>query len=497
MQKARRIIGKNSIFQIVQDDATELTSVEQVIDSWKNCFCFKSSEPDFQGLRPAQLGALFSIKAHWTVSNEPATIVMPTGTGKTETMIATVVSEQIDRTLIIVPSNLLRKQTVEKFLSFGILQEIGVIDSMAKKPSVAALIKTPTELSDLQRIIEKSNVIVTTMSLIQRFSDDYMRAICDGCKTLIVDEAHHIVANTWASVKYKLRSLKCLQFTATPFRNDGKKIDGEIIYSFPLAKAQEQGYFKTINFKPIFEFDEEQGDISIAMAAVAQLEEDLNAGYKHLILVRAKDKKSANILFNTIYSPNFGKYKPVLVHSDVPKSDKDAAMSALREGISKIVVCVDMFGEGIDIPGLKIAAVHDKYKSLPITLQFVGRFARAKEGLGNATVITNIANDELNESLQELYAQDSDWNTLLNVLSDKEINKELALQNLAKGFDKDSVQGITIQQLRPKISMEAYRTEDSNWHPNSIYSLFDSDKCFITINSDNNVIVINNFSESQ
>ncbi|WP_258863412.1 hypothetical protein [Streptococcus agalactiae] len=42
-----------------------------------------------------------------------------------------------------------------------------------------------------------------------------------------------------------------------------------------------------------------------------------------------------------------------------------------------------MFGEGIDIPSLKVAAIHDKYKSLPITLQFMGRFARSgKERLG-------------------------------------------------------------------------------------------------------------------
>ena len=52
MKKARVIIDKNSIFQIVQDDATELMPVEQVIDSWRNCFWVKSSEPDSQGLRP-------------------------------------------------------------------------------------------------------------------------------------------------------------------------------------------------------------------------------------------------------------------------------------------------------------------------------------------------------------------------------------------------------------------------------------------------------------
>ncbi len=96
MKRMKETIDKNSIFQFIQDDATELIAIEEVKNSWKNSVLLKSSETDIQGLRPAQLGALFSVKAHWTVSNKPATIVMPTGTGKTETMIATVVSEQID-----------------------------------------------------------------------------------------------------------------------------------------------------------------------------------------------------------------------------------------------------------------------------------------------------------------------------------------------------------------------------------------------------------------
>ena len=409
------VVGSNKIMQMQADPEAELLEISDILPSWKNALTFVAPENNSSGLRPAQLGALFSIKAHWIVSNEPATIVMPTGTGKTETMIATVVSEMIDRTLIIVPSNLLRKQTAEKFLTFGILQDIGVINHETLTPTVSTLLTTPKELSDLKEIFAKSNVVVTTMSLLQRFSDEYLAAISESCNTLIVDEAHHIAANTWSTVKYKLRKLRCLQFTATPFRNDGKKVDGKFIYSFPLSMAQQQGYFQEINFLPIFEFDEEKGDISIATAAVEQLEKDLNAGYNHIILVRAKDKRSADRLYNMIYHPHFAKHNPVLVHSGVPTADKNTALRALRERTSRIVVCVDMFGEGIDIPSLKIAAVHDKYKSLPITLQFIGRFARSSEGLGSATVITNIANDELNESLQELYAQDSDWNVLLHV----------------------------------------------------------------------------------
>ncbi len=490
MSVIKHDVGNNKILQIQSSSHVELLSTEDVLSSWVNVLSYNTQSDEVPGLRPAQLGALFSIKAHWIVSNEPATVVMPTGTGKTETMIATVVSERIERTFIIVPSNLLRKQTAEKFMTFGILRKIGVVKDAALMPTVTTLCTTPKELSELKEILQKSNIVVTTMSLLQRFSDNYLKAINETCDTLIVDEAHHIAASTWATVKYKLRKLKCIQFTATPFRNDGKKVDGKIIYNFPLAMAQEQGYFQQITFLPIWEFDEEKGDLAIASAAANQLDNDLKAGYNHIILVRAKDKQSANRLYNTIYKPYFEKYNPVLIHSDVSSTDRTTAMKALNNGNSRIVVCVDMFGEGIDIPSLKIAAIHDKYKSLPITLQFIGRFARSNDGLGVATVITNIANDELNESLRELYAQDSDWNVLLHVMSNREINKELSLQELAKGFDASSLRGLTIQQLRPKVSMIAYSTSEKRWNPEAIYNVFDPDKCFFTINNDNRIIVI-------
>ena len=319
-------VGNNSIVQINEDNSTDLIPVRKVTESWANCIAFKSDGKESIGLRSAQLGALYSIKAHWTVSNESATIVMPTGTGKTEAMIATVVSEMIDRTLIIVPSDLLRKQTTDKFINFGVLEKIGVISRDAIKPAVACLKKTPKNINELEVIIEKSNIIVTTASLIRLFSDQYINALVTGCDALFVDEAHHIAAKTWATLKYKLRSLKCIQFTATPFRNDGKKIDGAIIYNFPLSKAQEQGYFKRISFNPIYEFDEEIGDLAIAKAAVNQLEEDSNKGYDHRILVRAKDKKTANRLFYDVYLDSFPEYNPVLVHSGVKKKDRDNAL---------------------------------------------------------------------------------------------------------------------------------------------------------------------------
>ena len=40
-------------------------------------------------LRPAQLGAIHSLLAYWSLTKDVATVVLPTGTGKTETMLVT------------------------------------------------------------------------------------------------------------------------------------------------------------------------------------------------------------------------------------------------------------------------------------------------------------------------------------------------------------------------------------------------------------------------
>src|SRR5690625_6508409 len=112
-----------------------------------------------------------------------------------------------------------------------------------------------------------------------------------------------------------------------------------------------------------------------------------------------------------------------------------------------------MFGEGIDIPTLKIAAVHDKYKSLPITLQFIGRFARtSSKNLGNDKMVTNIALDELKESIEELYHQDSDWNQLLNIHSTDAINNEIMQDRFYRNFEKGHISKIDLSQLKMKIS---------------------------------------------
>ena len=73
---------------------------------------------------------------------------------------------------------------------------------------------------------------------------------------------------------------------------------------------------------------------------------------------------------------------------------------------ARIVVCVDMLGEGFDLPELKIAAFHDIRKTLSVTLQLAGRFTRSRPDLGDATFIANTADVTVRDELRKLYTRD-------------------------------------------------------------------------------------------
>lgn len=476
-------IGNN--YKFIQDDSL---SDKEIVNSWN--ISIKRENEGQMGLRNPQFGALAAIQSHWTVSSETATVVMPTGTGKTETMILTIASEKICRTVIVVPSDLLRKQTSDKMCSFGILKEIGVVEKKSISPNVVLLKTSPKSEAELNELLVNSNVLITTTSLIDKLEKNQREKIIEFADLLIIDEAHHVMAKTWLRLKNRFANKKILQFTATPFRMDGQRMDGKIIYNYPLYKAQREGYFTKINFYPVYEFNEKKSDFAIARRAVECLEKDIDSEKKHILLVRAKTINRAKELFDNIYSKYYSKHNPVLIVSkSVSVKEKKTRIEKLKKLESRIVVCVDMFGEGIDIPNLKIAAIHDKYKSLPIILQFVGRFARSKSGLGEASVITNVANETLKESLKELYSQDSDWNSVLADMSEQAIGRELTLQELERGFQGSGINGISIKQLLPKVSMQAFKVKDMpKW--DKWKDVLDEACCKFYLNIQQNILII-------
>lgn len=460
--KAKAITIKGWLKHPLQKEYT----VEEVISSWKNDFFFKEENQleGINGLRSPQLGALHMILGHLQLPLDTATIVLPTGTGKTETMLSALVANQCDRLLVTVPSNSLRIQLFEKFETLGLLKKFGIIGTKSLYPIVGIVNERFDSPEALKTFIQQCNVVVTTMHILIRCSDEEQEIIASANSNIFIDEAHHVKAPSWNQFKNKFPAEKVIQFTATPFRNDGQRLDGKIIYNFPLKHAQEQGYFTKIDFIPIREYDSEKADEKIAEVAVQRLREDLK-NHNHILMARCATQERAEKIFR-LYK-KYADLTPVIIYSNCP--DYKEAYRKITQKEAQIIVCVDMLGEGFDLPELKIAAFHDIRKSLPITLQFAGRFTRTKydEKLGHASFIANIADLDVRAELEELYADGANWNQILSDTSFGRINDEEEYKNLMDGFENISNSNIPFSNIHPKFSVVVYRNKTTGWFPNN------------------------------
>ncbi|WP_349291327.1 DEAD/DEAH box helicase [Caenimonas sedimenti] len=439
----------------------------RIRDSWLAAFNFVGEEQLREGevgLRRPQLGALHAIHAHWSTKSDVATVVMPTGTGKTETMLATMISARCTRIMVIVPTDALRTQVALKFFTLGILKDPNsvLLAAGVLRPIVGVLEKRPVTADEVDELFRRCNVVVTTSALAGKCSDEVQARMAELCTHLFIDEAHHAEAPTWHAFKsvFKAQSRYVLQFTATPFREDGVPLDGEIVYVYPMRQAQREGYFKEIRFSSVYAFNSARADRDIAAKVIEELKAD--ASGLHVAMARVSTQmRAAQVL--AIYE-ELGQFNPVMLHSGMKKADAKAARSQLDQRQSRIVVCVDMLGEGFDMPELKIAAFHDLRKSLAVTLQLAGRFTRSRADLGDPVFIANIADVNLREELRTLYTQDPDWNLLLPALSEGAIGQELEAQRFMKGFDSQ-IDEIPVNEIRPAASMVAYRTHCGQWKP--------------------------------
>ncbi|MCG3726961.1 DEAD/DEAH box helicase [Vibrio cincinnatiensis] len=444
----------------------EQLSPNDIHKSWcANNFIFKEENLGLKisGLRPPQIGGIYAALGYEkSEANGAATIVMPTGTGKTETILSIVIAGKFRRTLVIVPSDALREQTKNKFLTLGLLRPLGMINDSFENPIVTTLKSGIKDTVELDKLLD-ANVIIATAAALTQFSQNALKVLTQECSHLIVDEAHHVTAATWARIKTLFADKAIFQFTATPFRTDSSRVEGKIIFNYSLSKAQLDGYFKPIEFHPVKEFVEEKADKVIAQKAIELLKIDLTLGFDHIAMARANNIKRAEQVFE--YYKHETELNPILITSKAKK--KGEVIKAIKEGKHRIIVCVNMLGEGFDLPQLKISAIHDPHKSINVMLQFTGRFTRTTEGVGDAKFVANIANPKLNDCLQELYNEDSDWNSIISNISSDKVTSELTYQEFKAGFSEPSK--LLDLGLTPSISTTVFSLKAVDWNPDNFY----------------------------
>lgn len=204
-----------------------------VYKSWADhrlVFSVANAEAGLTGFRLPQRAAAFAVLSHLDISPaKPAIVVMPTGTGKTDTIFALMLAGLFKRTLLVVPSDALRSQMSERLESLSTLRQIEVVTDQLLSPKVhlAAGLSGALDLS----AIEAANVTVATPDTLALLQPDALRQVMGLFTHVVFDEAHHVVADTWERIRAAADGKPTLYFTATPFRLDDQRISGRIVFN--------------------------------------------------------------------------------------------------------------------------------------------------------------------------------------------------------------------------------------------------------------------------
>src|SRR5690606_35834473 len=137
--------------------------------------------------------------------------------------------------LVLVSGVPLRGQIEEKFRTLGYLPTANAVPIELPGPWVAEIVGGIQTVAQAQALLEQANVLVALPNSLDASNADAIAHLTNGCSDLFVDEAHHAIAATWNAIRQRFVTKRTLQFTATPFRRDGKRADGRIIFNYKLG----------------------------------------------------------------------------------------------------------------------------------------------------------------------------------------------------------------------------------------------------------------------
>jgi superfamily II DNA or RNA helicase len=422
-----------------------------------------SAQPGQIGLRKAQLGALWAVASHFTVSKEPALVVMPTGSGKTAVLTLTPYLLQADRVLAITANRPVRRQIQAEFSTQRTLLNLGVVTDVATPGPSAIEVEGRIATPQAWEALRDSDIVVALPDSISPAVLGVAPPPPDLFDLVLVDEAHHSAADTWNAVIGAFPAARRAFFTATPTRRDRKELQGKLVYAYSVAAAQADGFFGAMRFVPVVAPAGVDHDTAVARAAAAQLATDRAAGLRHCLLVRTDSKARAAAL-HEIYHREAPAVRLEAVHSGRPYRRVKEAIEKLERGELDGIVCVDMMSEGFDFPRLKIAAIHVPHRSLEVTLQFVGRFARTNDPtIGEAKFLA--VPSDIADEVGRLYSTSAIWDTLVADLSQARLQREQGVREVIAGFQDvgqpspGAARAVPLYTLRPNFHVMVVETQ--------------------------------------
>lgn len=187
-------------------------------------------------LRPYQQEAKESVFREWSEGKDKTLLVLPTGCGKT-IVFAKITEDCVrhgERVLILAHRGELLEQAADKI---GKATGLGCATEKAEHTCIGSFF----------RVVVGSVQTLMRDSRLQNFPADYF-------DTIIVDEAHHCISDSYRKVLEHFADSKVLGVTATPDRGDMRNLGSifeSLAYEYTLPKAIKEGYLVPIKAQTI------------------------------------------------------------------------------------------------------------------------------------------------------------------------------------------------------------------------------------------------------
>jgi len=255
---------------------------------------------------------------------------------------------------------------------------------------------------------------------------DYLSQLDD--LVLLMDESHRYRASAGMKAISELKPILGLELTATPQIERGGDADPfkNVIYSYPLSNAMEDGFVKEPAVATRENFDihnyDEGGLERLKLEDGVRIHENTKVELevyarengvpivKPFMLVIAKDTDHANALMKLIEDATFfeGRYKGkvITVHSALKGEERDETVEQLihvekTDNPTEIVIHVNMLKEGWDVTNLYTIVPLRAANSRTLVEQSIGRGLRLpygkRTGVGAVDRLTIVSHDKFQE----------------------------------------------------------------------------------------------------
>ncbi len=385
------------------------------------------------GLRPYQQEACEAVLGEWQKGNRKTLLVLPTGTGKT--VVFSKVAEkrvrQGDRVLILAHRGELLEQAEQKIQHFTGLG--------------CALEKAETSsLDSYFRITVGSVQTLMRQSRLQQYPKNYFG-------TVIVDEAHHVIAQSYQNILDYFSDASVLGVTATPDRSDRKNLGtyfDSLAYEYSLPQAIKEGYLCKIVAQTVpLAIDITNVGITAGDYKVGELGDALEPYLDKIadeMLEYCKDRKT--VVFLPLVATS-KKFRDILIGKGIAAAeingnseDRAEILKDFEAGKYQVLCNAMLLTEGWDCPSVDCIICLRATKSRSLYSQIVGRGLRPFPGKENCLLLDFLWMTEKHELVRpaHLIAKDED---LAKKMTEKMMQGELYdIEKLEEEVEHDAVQ---------------------------------------------------------